>query len=318
MFPFIKKIKKKLRNRKFPPEMKHMSSVHPNFELRKEATGLSIYWKKKFINTIQPMSVLSNTYHGSCFIFANGPSLSDVPIEKLSNSVCFGVNGAIVKFRNSNVNPDFYTIADPRFLSIHFDLVKEVLDSGCKTFFTFNTLSQICEKDANVLVGKSLFLYDMINEYYQQPILTSDDFIEQNHNLQSIRFQKPFDNRIGFSESPEKGVFGGRTITFQALQMAYQMGYKKIFLLGLDLGNSGMRFYEKSESKKKKHYSSKLDQDYTPIIKPAFEYAAKLIENGQVSIYNLSENSRLPGKIIPKCSLDDALKMSDDLYRTET
>ena len=308
MFSLIKKIKKKIRHRKFSPEMKHMRSIHPDFELRKDGTkGWLIFWKKKYINSIQPISTLENTYNGSCFIFANGPSLSEISIEKLSTATCFGVNGAIVKFRNSSVSPDFYTIADPRFLSIHFDLVKEVLDSQCKSFFTFNTLSQICEMDASVLSDKSLFLYDMINQYYQQPMLSADVFSERYRDNPLIQFQEPFDNRIGFSQSPEKGVFGGRTITFQALQMAYQMGYKQIFLLGLDLGNSGTRFYESGVNKKP--YSSKLDQDYTPIIKPAFEYASQLVDSGQVKIYNLSENSRLPASVISKYSLDDALKM---------
>ena len=308
MFSLIKKIKKKIRNRKFPPEMKHMRSIHPDFELRKdEQKGYLIYWKNKYINSIQPISTLANTYNGSCFIFANGPSLSEISIEKLSQQTCFGVNGAIVKFRNSSIRPDFYTIADPRFLSIHFDLVKQVLNSQCKSFFTFNTLSQICEMDANALKGKSLFLYDMINQYYQQPMLSADAFSEQYRDNPGIHFQEPFDNRIGFSQLSEKGVFGGRTITFQALQMAYQMGYRQIFLLGLDLSNSGLRFYESGVNKKP--YSSKLDQDYRPIIKPAFEYAAQLVDSEQVKIYNLSENSRLPNSVISKCSLDDALNM---------
>ncbi len=310
MFPFIKKIKKKLRNRKFPPEMKHLRSLHPNFELREEDNAWAIYWKKKYINHIQPFSVLHNHYHDSCFIFANGPSLSEIDIEQFSDAHCFGVNGAIVKFRDSSVRPQFYTIADPRFLSIHFDLVTEVLESGCQSFFTFNTLSQICEIDASVLMDRPLFLYDMINQYYQQPMLSHEACIEHFKKNPLLTFQEPFDNRIGFSQSPEAGVFGGRTITFQALQMAYQMGYKQIFLLGLDLGNSGTRFYE-SPTDKKKPYSSKLDQDYEPIIKPAFQFASQLIQDNKVKIYNLSEHSRLPDSIIPKCSVQEALKKAN-------
>jgi len=310
MFSFIKKIRKKIRNRKFPPEMKHLRSLHPDFELREEENAWAIYWKKKYINHIQPLSVLKNTYHGSCFVFANGPSLSEIDIEKLSGSHCFGVNGAIVKFRDSSVRPQFYTIADPRFLSLHFDLVTEVLESGCHSFFTFNTLSRICEIDASVLVGKSLFLYDMINQYYQQSMLSNEACIEHFKENPLLAFQEPFDNRIGFSQAPDVGVFGGRTITFQALQMAYQMGYKHIFLLGLDLSHSGSRFYESSIGSKKSH-SSKLDQDYEPIIKPAFTFASQLIQENKVKIYNLSEHSRLPASIIPKCSLQEALSMKE-------
>ncbi len=310
MTAFVKKYLKRWRKAKCPPEMQHMATLHPAFKLVKEEADIyKIYWKDKEISNVKPVTSLLKQRDNVCFVFANGPSLSEVPIEKIAVYPSFGVNGAIVKFRGSTAKPTYYAIADPRFLSKRFELVKEVVDSGSKCFFNFIALNEICEIDASILKDADLYLYDMVNHYYQQPMLSAEKIADKYRNDNTIQFREPFDHRIGFSQNPSIGVFGGRTITFQALQLAYQIGYRKIYLLGLDLGSNGKqtRFYEPDNNSKP--LSSKLDQDYEPIIKPAFEYAGAPVQDNKVSILNLSAVSRLPDVIIPKCSLDEALAM---------
>jgi Kdo-III transferase WaaZ len=115
---------------------------------------------------------------------------------------------------------------------------------------------------------------------------------------------------VGFSKRIERGVFTGQTVVFAAVQVAYWLGFQRVFILGMDLGGTGTlaRFYESGSAVA----SSRLDKDFKPYIIPAFELARRLFEAEGREIYNVSPNSRLPTTIIPKLSFDEALVLSNN------
>ncbi|WP_289538040.1 hypothetical protein [Pseudomonas sp. SO81] len=48
--------------------------------------------------------------------------------------------------------------------------------------------------------------------------------------------QKP--NRIGFSRNLEKGYFSSRTVPYAGIQLAYHLGFSRVFLVGMDFDSS--------------------------------------------------------------------------------
>jgi Kdo-III transferase WaaZ len=115
--------------------------------------------------------------------------------------------------------------------------------------------------------------------------------------------QKP--NRIGFSRNLEKGYFSSRTIPYAGIQLAYHLGFNRVFVVGMDLNSSLGRFYEQGCEAVR----SRLDGDYEHYILPCFELMAERVINPDFRVFNLSPNSRLPASVVPKLDLDqlDAL-----------
>jgi KDO transferase-3 len=98
-----------------------------------------------------------------------------------------------------------------------------------------------------------------------------------------------------------RGYFCGRTIAYLCVQLAYTLGFRKVFIVGMDLKNNAGRFYEES----KDALPTSLDDDYDGFILPSFAFMQKRIaakENFQV--FNLSSQSRLPDDILPKINLN--------------
>lgn len=52
---------------------------------------------------------------------------------------------------------------------------------------------------------------------------------------------------IGFSKDITDGYFCARTIAYVALQLAYYLGFKRVFFVGLDLNSEVGRFYDKKD-----------------------------------------------------------------------
>jgi KDO transferase-3 len=105
-----------------------------------------------------------------------------------------------------------------------------------------------------------------------------------------------------------KGYFGGRTIPFAALQLAYHLGFSKVFLVGVDMNAQPGRFYEQGEAA----LPTRLDEDYEDYILPSFELLAEQVVGPAFQVFNLSQTSRLPGDLVPVIDLHqlDALLAS--------
>jgi Kdo-III transferase WaaZ len=105
----------------------------------------------------------------------------------------------------------------------------------------------------------------------------------------------------------ERGVFTGQTVVFGALQVCHALGFRRIYLLGMDLGAGGTyaRFYERGSRATRTH----LYRDFEPYIVPSFELGRQVCARTGVEIYNLSPRSRLPTAVIPKLSFESALAM---------
>jgi Kdo-III transferase WaaZ len=312
----ISKLRKKLYRRRIAPPFNHMKTLHPDFRLEDIGDGpgsCAILWKGKTVGRTQPLRALTPPRSPECFIVASGPSLAEVEFDRLDDRVCFGVNGSIVKSVETGVPFAYHAITDRTFVQNRFDLVCQALDSGADCLFTFRVLSQIAEREPGLLGHDRIFLLTEMNAVYGVPQLAPAAFDAWAAGQVGVHLHptaRLTDGRVGFSERLERGVFTGQTVVFVALQVCYALGFRRVFILGMDLGAGGTyaRFYERGDAATQTH----LYRDFEPYIVPSFELARQVTAPSGFEIYNLAPHSRLPAEVIPKLSFEAALAMGED------
>ena len=269
-----------------------------------QAPGHYLQWKGTTLCQLIALPEMLNSQSGSAFIVASGPSVKQQNIQPLQTSATFGINGSFLKFADDGITPRYYVISDEEFVEQRFEIVKKILDSGCHCLFTPSVLSQICTIDLSSIKDHpaiSVF-YNHFKEY-NKPALTYSDIVTMAQHDSDIITK---DGKIGFSKNLSKGVFTAHTVIYFALQLAYGIGFRTIYLLGMDLGagsNQTTRFYEGGDSAMPSH----LGRDYQQWILPSFEIVSRLCEESSLQVYNLSKDSRLPDTVIPKNTLEWAI-----------
>ncbi len=307
--PKVQKLAQNIYRFGIPRAFKHMAITGPLFSLRKrEGGGHDIVWKKNIVGQCRPVSALRGTCSGSCYVMGTGPSIQSMNLRTLEGRYLIGVNGAIAMFNELGVRPNAYVITDRDFFENRFEMVRDVMLSGAKCFFSFAGLSRICQREPALLRDANVYLTEVVNRRYGVPRLSQAAFIEWAYSDPDFAMpdeKRTDDSRVGFSRNMEKGVFCGRTISFRALQIAYYLGFRNLYVLGMDLNYRGdnPRFYETSESMR----PTKIDKDYDPYILPAFSVLASLCRAGEVAAYNLSPASRLPANIMARTTLEASL-----------
>lgn len=293
--------------------MRHMGTAGPRFSVSDPhpITGMrQLYWEGRHVGTTRPPAELEDTRRGHCFIVATGPSLNQINLKLLHGHPTFGVNGAIAKFKEAGLSPTYYAISDDDFFENRFPMVRDVIASRSKCFFSFAGLSRVSEFDASLLDKTDYYLMEVINRRYGHPRLPLNEFrkwaVEQNMVIP----EKPRrdDCRVGFSRDFGKGIFCSRTILYMALQIAYHIGYRKLFILGMDMDYHGAspRFYESSAQMR----PSKIARDFEPHILPSFELLRGICDREGLQVFNLSPTSQLPESVIPRLTLEQALAMT--------
>lgn len=145
---------------------------------------------------------LRNRYQGQrCFIIGNGPSLRIEDLEALRGEVTFASNKIYLSFDETTWRPTFYSVEDRLVARNNADRI-------------------------TALTGMTkIFPHHMLPLLPRQP----------NHAY--VRWLPPHDNTVSFREFSTdlaKGVCWGSTITYTLMQMAVHMGFRQIYLLGLD------------------------------------------------------------------------------------
>ncbi|MEH6504575.1 MAG: 6-hydroxymethylpterin diphosphokinase MptE-like protein [Cycloclasticus sp.] len=308
--PKLKRMSFKVYRWSLPRAYKHIAISGPDFNLSDDDNyelGKKVFWREKKIANTQPLKEVVDSASGSCFIVGSGPSIKNIDFSKLKGKVLFGVNGSVEIFKSNDLTPDYYAITDVDFFENRFDLVEDAVRSKAKCFFSYGGISRICEKAPELLNLSNIYLSEIINRQFSAPRLRADVFqesIKNDKNIISSEKAINHENVVGFSKDINQGLFCSRTILYRAIQIAYAAGYRKIYLLGLDLGYSDEpRFYSEGGNVR----PSKLEKDYKPFIEPAFEVLSRLVKNGELEVYNLSDKSRLPENIIARKKFDEVI-----------
>ncbi|MFC1524711.1 6-hydroxymethylpterin diphosphokinase MptE-like protein [Thermodesulfobacteriota bacterium] len=142
------------------------------------------------------------------FVICNGPSLNKVDFNKLKNEITIGSNGLYMNSDMTGFLPSYYVIED--------DLIGEDR-----------------KDDLNKIDGTlKLFAQRLAYCLYR-----SDDVIYLKHTpdffpWKNERNRMAMDMR--FSPDISIATYGGNTVTFTCLQVAFYLGLKEVYIVGAD------------------------------------------------------------------------------------
>lgn len=214
-------------------------------------------------------------YHGKkCVIVGNGPSLRLEELERLNGVKCFASNRIYNIYDKTTWRPDFYVAFEPYFVSETMDII-----------------SQLEVKEAKFinLVGKGRVRRSQEDMYW---LNCYSKFMTVKHTTSNIRF----------STDLSEYVADAYTVTYTAIQIAVYMGFKEIYLLGIDHfapGKSFEHFYEDKKTDYKTY-------TYVEGIEYGYRVAKREAEKLGVKIYNATRGGKL--EVFERVDFDDLIK----------
>lgn len=227
---------------------------------------------------IQKWQLLKNKYYGKrCFIIGNGPSLNKHDLSSLQNEYTFGVNGIFYKTEEMGFKPTFYVVEDNHVIDDNLEKINEY-----ECLYKFFPL----EHKKKIKTTKNILYFDYECGFYNQ--------------------NSPFYSKPRFSFDCSEYTYAGQTVTYTNLQIAYFLGFKEVYLIGMDFtysvptsthiqGNTYIskeddvnHFHPSYFGKGKKWHDPKLDR-----VALNFELANKVYNESGRKIYNLSIGGEL-------------------------
>ena len=135
-----------------------------------------------------------------CFIIGNGPSLNSTDLTVLKDEVTFAVNGFFMKTPELDWQPTFYVVED-----------------------------HLVAEDRREWIDKIEGPTKLFPAYLAYCFDERSDTIFYNHRPR-ISYPDGFD----FSTDASKITYTGCTVTYSCMQLAYYLGFKEIYLIGVD------------------------------------------------------------------------------------
>lgn len=248
---------------------------------------------------------LRDSQSGSLFIVASGPSAKDFPLSRYASFPMMAVNGSIRLLCDAGISPYFYLCDDSSFVRNRLPFLLDAVDKAQNLALSARVIESLLKHAPHALEDRCVYRFERVNRPERDRAALGDRLFawraRRDADLEccfSLWRQKP--NRIGFSRNLAKGYFSSRTVPYAGLQLAYHLGFSRIFLVGLDLNSSMGRFYEQGVAA----VPSRLDADFDDYILPCFRLMAERVVAPGFRVYNLSVGSRLPASIVPKIGLD--------------
>lgn len=148
------------------------------------------------------LETLREQYRGRerAFIIGNGPSLKQTDLSLLKDEVTFCVNGFFLKMPELDWTPSFYVVED-------------------------HLVAEDRREAINSLTGPT----KLFPAYLRYCLDEADDTIFFNH-----RPRKSYPHGFDFSENAAKITYAGCTVTFTCMQLAHYLGFKELYLVGVD------------------------------------------------------------------------------------
>ena len=154
-----------------------------------------------FSKNRKKLLALKNIHQGKrCFIIGNGPSLKISDLEKIKDEITFASNKIYLAFDQMDFRPTYYTVVDP--------------------FRAFDNQDEIRQVKSSIrLFPKNLFY------------LFGDSSDTIYFNFEEKKTKKTYPR---FSEDAFLSIHQGFTVTYANIQLAYYMGIREVYLIGMD------------------------------------------------------------------------------------
>jgi Kdo-III transferase WaaZ len=230
---------------------------------------------------------------GPVFLIASGKSAKDFPIQEFSDVPMITMNGAICMLAQKGINPFFYVCTDRDFANQQPQLYATAMRTSENVAIWGDQLGT----DKPAPRGHTYVLKKSPRASIVSTLFNREEALVRKRSLLSKRGQD-----IGFSKDLSQGFFDARTVMYVALQVAYHLGFNKVFLVGFDLDQSAGRFYETCKTNCS---PCGLDQHFENRILPSLKLMSDQVVDDDFQAFNLSAASRVPEDVIPKISLEE-------------
>ena len=241
-------------------------------------------------------------------IIASGPSVKQVDLNPLLQADWMTVNGSthILK-QYTNKSLQYYAVIDQGFVQDRIEIIAEVLSNPAVIFFT----NLFCLRKIYELIGyKKVLAKVVIFEDRQKAVYKPRvSFEELAHIAQNDEAKLLWrsDHNVGFTRDMYRGYISGGTVVYFTLQIAAALGYKRVFLAGVDMKNfDAPRFYENEHNR----LETRLHQEFAQTIYPSFSLAAEVFNEKGMKGYNLCLDSGLGDAIFPRIDLAEFMSAS--------
>lgn len=177
-----------------------LKDLNPLYFARRVARGLHrIRMRPVFRRHSEQLKRLKDRHAGArCFLIGNGPSLSQMDLAPLKDEITFGVNAIFLNYHRMGFRPTYYTVGD----------AVTAEDRGA---------------EINSLTGSTKFIpHDLAYRLKPAP-----DLIYINYNRRHNVFPS-------FSRDASEVIYWGSTTMYICMQLAYHMGIKAVYLIGVD------------------------------------------------------------------------------------
>lgn len=236
-------------------------------------------------------------------IVASGPSALNINWDLLAEVDVLMVNGSVSLLNGQpQIQCHYYMVIDQGFVQDQMALMQPILQRPEVVFIT----TVFCLNKVYELLGRDGIKAQIcVLEERQKPVYQAKPCAEQLYQDSLIQPEQLYwqqNTAIGFGLDMQRGFVGGGTVVYPALQWAAAMGYRRIFLAGVDMKHFHQpRFYETEHNR----LPTKLDIDFKTVIEPSFTLAAALLQKKGIECLNLCVDSGLGDEIFQRVALSN-------------
>jgi len=217
----------------------------------------------------------------TCFIIGNGPSLTVDDLNSLKNQITFAVNGIFHLIKETDFEPSFYCVSDQIAWAMNKQLLK---DSGisCPVFLNYGTNASD--------ISNEVFYFFLNFPFSLKP---DNDY---GKNMMKTKIESNFENQL----------YASYTVIATCIQLAFYMGFSRIFLIGADCDYLGDKKYA---------YGSTPYHDSLPkgdFIKSeerqqlSYRKVKEYADAKGVAVFNATRGGKL--EVFPRADFDEVLK----------
>lgn len=148
-----------------------------------------------YYENVTQLNKFKNSHQGEdCFIMGNGPSLNKMDLSKLKGHHVIGLNKIYLILEKQPIDFSFLVAVNP------------------------------------LVIEQSREIYEKMNVPIFVSEIASNGLFKGKSHIHKIRTRGVYDFATSFLD----GISEGYTVTYVAIQLAYLMGFKRIFLIGVD------------------------------------------------------------------------------------
>lgn len=300
MGTFFKQIYRYTHARPF----RHNENLWPYVKIKRGAGGdiVELHYRRQRVPLVQ-LADLKDRFSGDILLTATGPSVKNLRLEKFPPMPAMGVNGAY--FLHEQVDFRFYVIVDMDFIDKKAEIIGDIItDARLTLFTTAHGVVKIIDKFGLDKVKCRLAVIEDAAFKIYLPRIANEELWAAYRDNSSVAFA-PDRQDIAFSHDIRSGVFDAGTVAYWALQILTFLGFKQVYIIGLDMNNFHQpRFYEAADNK----LPTELENKVASLIMPSLSHASNMMKAKNIMVKNLSVASAVSNDIFDKINPDEIFK----------